>query len=79
MEFSRQEYWGGLPSPPPGDLPDPEIKSESPALADRFFTTEPPEKPIFIRNIYPGFSGDLTRGEVMTESHYLELALLEFP
>ena len=29
MGFSRQEYWSGLPRPPPGDLPDPEIKSES--------------------------------------------------
>ena len=29
--FSRQEYWSGLPSPPPGDLPDPGIESESPA------------------------------------------------
>ena len=26
MEFSRQEYWSGLPCPPPGDLPDPGIK-----------------------------------------------------
>ena len=25
MEFSRQEYWSGLPFPPPGDLPDPGI------------------------------------------------------
>ena len=25
MGFSRQEYWGGLPSPPPGDLPNPGI------------------------------------------------------
>ena len=31
MRFSRQEYWSGLPSPPPGDLPDPGIKSVSPA------------------------------------------------
>ena len=40
--FSRQEYWSGLPFPPPGDLPYPGIKSvslTSPALADRFFTT----------------------------------------
>ena len=29
MGFSRQEYWSGLPCPPPGDLPDPEIKPES--------------------------------------------------
>ena len=36
MEFSTQEYWNGLPFPTPGDLPDPGIKSVSPALADRF-------------------------------------------
>ena len=38
MGFSRQEYWSGLPCPPPGDLPDPEIESAS-ALSGRFFTT----------------------------------------
>ena len=32
MGFSRQEYWSGLPCPPPGDLPDPGIKPRSPAL-----------------------------------------------
>ena len=32
MGFSRQGYWGGLPFPSPGDLPDPGIKSRSPAL-----------------------------------------------
>ena len=30
MEFPRQEYWSGLPFPPPGDLPNPEIKPMSP-------------------------------------------------
>ena len=42
MGFSRQEYWSGLPCPPPGDLPDPRIKLTfltSPALAGRLFTT----------------------------------------
>ena len=42
MQFSRQEYWSGLPFPSPGDLPDPGIKLASlvsPALADGFFTT----------------------------------------
>ena len=41
MGFSRQEYWSGLPFPPPGDFPDPGIKSTSPvspALAGGFFT-----------------------------------------
>ena len=42
MGFSRQEYWSGLPFPSPEDLPDPGIKLTSPALAGRFFTTEPP-------------------------------------
>ena len=32
MEFFRQEYWSGLPCPPPGDLPDPRIEPTSPAL-----------------------------------------------
>ena len=37
MGFSRQESWGGLPFPPPGDLPDPGIELASPALqADSF-------------------------------------------
>ena len=44
MEFSRQEYWSGLPFPPPGDLPNSEIEPESPLLAGGFFTTEPPGK-----------------------------------
>ena len=43
--FSRQEYWNGEPFPSPGDLPDPGIQPGSPALADGFFTTEPPGKP----------------------------------
>ena len=42
MEFSRQEHWSGLPFPSLGDLPDPGIEPTSPALAGRFFTTEPP-------------------------------------
>ena len=48
VEFSRQEYWNGLPFPSPGYLPDPGIKPtslESPALAGGFFTTAPPGKP----------------------------------
>ena len=40
MEFSRQEYWSGLPCPPPRDLPDPGIKSVSSALSGRCFITD---------------------------------------
>ena len=46
MGFSRQEYGSGLPCPPPGDLPDPGMQPGSPALAHRFFITEPPAEPI---------------------------------
>ena len=45
MGFFRQEFWTGLPCPPPGDLLDPEIKPEFPVLAGGFFPTEPPGKP----------------------------------
>ena len=42
MGFPRQEYWSGLPGPPPGDLPNPGIEPVSlmsPALSDGFLTT----------------------------------------
>ena len=45
MGFSRQEYWSGLPFPPPGDLPNPGTEPVSPVLAGRFSTTEPLGKP----------------------------------
>ena len=46
MGFPRQECWSGLPFPPSGDLPDPGIEHVFPALAGRFFITEPPGKPL---------------------------------
>jgi len=42
--FSKQENWSGLPFPSPGDLPEPEIEPEPPALAGGVFTTEPAGK-----------------------------------
>ena len=45
MGFSRQAHWSGLLFSPPGDLPNPGIKSTSPALTGTFFPTESPEKP----------------------------------
>ena len=38
MEFSREEYWSGLPFPSPGELPDPGIKPGSSCVTVRFFT-----------------------------------------
>ena len=51
MGFSRQEYWSGLLFPSLGGLPDPRIEAASPvspALASRFFTTEPPKQLLII-------------------------------
>ena len=45
MWFSRQEYWRGLPSPSPGDLPDPVIKPGFPVLQADSLPSEPPGKP----------------------------------
>ena len=44
-EFSRQEYWSGLPFPSPADLPDPGIEPGSPALQADALPSEPPGKP----------------------------------
>ena len=50
VQFYRQEYWSEVLFPTPGDLPDPGIVEPaspvSPILVGRFFTTEPPEKPL---------------------------------
>ena len=51
MGFSRQEYWSGLPLPPPGDLPAPGIKPMSvmsPALKGRFVTTNVSGEEVYI-------------------------------
>ena len=58
MEFSRQEYWSGLPFPSPGDLPDLVIEHGSPALQADSLPSEPPGKPsarsVFLQNIRAG-------------------------
>ena len=46
MGFSRQEYWNGLPCPPPGGLPNPGMEPGSPALQADALTSEPPGKPL---------------------------------
>ena len=59
MGFSRQEYWSGVPFPPPGDLHDPGIEAASPALIGGFFTAEPlgkPENPLNILKTSPSMT-----------------------
>ena len=45
IEFSRQEYWSGLPFPSPWDLPNPGIEPGSPTLQADSLPSEPPRKP----------------------------------
>ena len=65
MGFSQQEYWSGLPFPPPGDFPDPGVEPASPALAGVFFTSEPPGKPrITVGScFFPGLSNACSASE----------------
>ena len=44
MRFPRQGYWSGLPLPPPGDLPNPEIEPRSPALKADSLSAELPDE-----------------------------------
>ena len=48
MEFSRQEYWSGLPFPSPGDLPNPGIGPGSPTSHSGTLPSEPPGNPTHI-------------------------------
>ena len=57
MEFSRQEYWSGLPFPSPGDLPNPGIEPRSPTLQADSLPSEPPGKPI--NKVHLGFINPL--------------------
>ena len=52
MEFSRQEYWSGLPFPSPGHLPDPAIEPVSPALQADALLSEPLAGPKVRRRIW---------------------------
>ena len=52
MEFSRQEYWSGLPFPSPADLPDLGIEPVSPALRADALPSEPPGNRIYLLSGY---------------------------
>ena len=61
MGFSRQEYWSGLPCPPPGDLPDPLVEPRlmSPVLAGSFFITSDTKEalskcPLLVKYLFVG-------------------------
>ena len=68
-EFSRQEYWSGLPCPPPGDLSNPGIEPPSPTLQADSLPSEPPGKP---RNTGVG-SLSLLQGIFLTQESNWDL------
>ena len=57
MEFSRQEYWSGLPFPSPGDLPNSGIKPGSPTLQADSLPSETPGKPHMKWNAFLNYVG----------------------
>ena len=73
MEFSRQEYWSGLPFPSPGDLPDPGIEPRSPSLQADTLPSEPPGNPLKSCNIIQSL-----HFHVWLHSHYCKWNI-EFP
>ena len=64
MEFSKQEYWSGLPFPSPEDLPNPATKPRSPALQADSLPSEPPKKPIYIPHYLIFLSQSLVDGHL---------------
>ena len=58
MEFSRQEYWSGLPFPSPGDHPDPGIESRSPALQADSLPLEPLKLSFSLKKWNLGITGN---------------------
>ena len=72
LRFSRQDYWSGLPYPPPGDVPISGIEPTSPAastLQGDSFTAEPPGKPIYtifiMKNNYVFQNKTTVKGETL--------------
>ena len=90
MEFSRQEYWSGLPFPFPGNLPNPGIKPAflmSPALACEFFITSATwEAAIyFSKSLHQSYKehlvgyGNLLQGLFLTQGSNLRLRCRQIP
>ena len=64
MEFSRLEYWSGLPFPSPGDLPNPGIEPRSPTLHADSLPAEPLGKPNYLHDIH-SIKGKTRRTEII--------------
>ena len=72
--FFRQEYWSGLPCPPPVDLPDPEIEHMSPMSPALQEDSLPSESPGKLQNINKEYLQSFERGK--ESSNYTQLLIL---
>ena len=71
MEFSRQEYWSGLPFPSPGHLPNPGIKPGSPSLQTDSLLSEPSGSPLWaLRSLQLGWLVELWNAFSVSSSAY---------
>ena len=73
LEFSRQEYWHGLPFPSPGDLPNPGIEPGSPPLQEDYLPSEPPRKPLY--NYYNMRNQEINVGIIWLATDYIWFSL----
>ena len=81
MGFSRQEYWRGLPCPPPGNLPDPEIKAvslASPALAT-LAESLPPAPPGTPPPPFHPYTGLVQHPVPLSQPHYHQDCVTRVP
>ena len=74
MGFSRQEYWSGLPCPPPGDLPDSGIEPASPAVQVGSLPAEPLWKPLNISVVQGKHTGRCWEQRIWPVSHMSDKA-----
>ena len=80
MEFSRQEYWSGLPFAPPGYLPDPGMEPRSPTLQADSLLSQPPGNPKWIWNLpNPGIEPMSLMSSVLAERFFTITATWEAP
>ena len=70
--FSRHKCWSGLPFPSPGKFPNPRIELESPAMAGRLFTTEPPGMP----DSYPPYKTDKQQVLLCSTENYTQYLII---
>ena len=79
LGFSRQEYWSGLPCPPPEDLPKPGTEPRSPALQEDTLLPEPLGKPVYIHMVVSIYTDLCIYMLLLLLSHFSRVRLCATP